>query len=252
MARFILLNTRLFAGGVDLTTRSNKVELTPEVEAKESTSFQPEGTEPWVELLGGLRSLKLSAGGQWEAGDASKVDNASWSDLGGIIPWSACPVGAAEGSLAWLTSGLRTSYKLGDQIGEVAPWEAQASGSGALVRGSVAHAPGTARTVSGTGTVVQLGALSASQRLYAALHVLSVAGTGSPSITVRIESDDAVGFPSATTRHTFLAATAVGGQPFGGAAAQVVGPVTDTWWRPAWTITGTAPSFLFLVTWGIA
>lgn len=246
MARFVLLNTRLFAGAVDLTTRNNKVELGVEVEAKSTTSFKPEGTEVWEEVLGGLKTLSLGAGGQWEAGDASKVDDETWADLGSVIPWSACPVGAAEGSLAWLTSALRSEYKLGDAVGEVAPWEAKAGGSGALVRGTVAHPPGTARTASGTGTAVNLGALSASQRLYANLHVLSVAGT-TPSITVRIESDDASGFLSPTTRHTFSAATAVGGQ-----SAQITGAVTDTWWRPAWVISGTSPSFLMIVSWGIA
>lgn len=246
MAKFVLLNTRLFAGGVDLTTRNNKVELGADVEEKDSTAFQPEGTQVWKEVLGGLRSANLNASGQWEAGDASKVDNETWSDLGGVIPWSACPVGAAEGSLAWLTSALRSEYKLGAAVGDVAPWDAKAAGKGALVRGTVAHPPGTARTATGTGTAVNLGALSASQKLYASLHVVSVAGT-TPSITVSIESDDAQAFTTATTRHTFAAATAVGGQ-----SARVAGAVTDTWWRPAWTISGTTPSFLFLLTWGIA
>lgn len=246
MARFVLLNTRLFAGGVDLTTRNNKVELGVEVEEKDSTSFQPEGTGVWKEVLGGLKSLSLSASGQWEAGDPSKVDDETWADLGAVIPWSACPVGAAEGDLAWVISALRSEYKLGGAVGDVAPWDAKAGGNGALVRGTVAHPPGTARTVTGVGTAVNLGALSASQRLYASLHVLSVAGT-TPSVTVRIESDDASGFLSPTTRHTFTAATAVGGQ-----SAQITGAVTDTWWRPAWVISGTSPSFLMIVSWGIA
>lgn len=251
MGKFVLLNTRLFAGGVDLTTRNNKVELGVEVEEKESTAFVPEGQEAWAELLGGLKACSLNAAGQWEAGDPSKVDNETWADLGGVIPWSACPAGAAEGSLAWLTSGLRTSYKLGDAVGEVAPWEAQAKGTGALVRGTVAHPPGTARTATGVGTAVNLGALSASQKLYANLHVLSVAGT-TPSITVRIESDDAQAFTTATTRHTFDAATGVTVALGGAQSAKVAGAVTDTWWRPAWTISGTSPSFLFLLSWGIA
>jgi hypothetical protein len=78
------------------------------------------------------------------------------------------------------------------------------------------------------------------------VHVLSVAGTA-PSITVSVESDDASGFASATTRLTFDAATAVGGQILrtDGSA------ITDTWWRVAWTIAGTTPSFLFASVLGI-
>jgi hypothetical protein len=250
MAKSVLLNCRIFAAGADLTTRSNKVEMSSEIEDKDATSFRavddPEAG--WKEVLGGLASTSITASGQWEAGDPSKVDDVVWANLAGRTPhpWTVCPLSAAVGELAYTTAGLNTSYKLGEAVGEVAPWEAQAKGTSLTVRGQVAHPPGTARTATGTGTGLNLGALAAGQRLFASLHVLSASGT-TPSITARVESDADNTWASPTTRATFTAATAAGGQ-----SAEVLGAVTDTWWRVAWTISGTTPSFLFVSALGIA
>jgi hypothetical protein len=245
MAKFTLQNVRLFVAGADLTTVNNKLELTAEVEAQDSTAFVPTG-DAWSEVLPGLRTFEASGEGQWEAGDPGKVDNVSFSDLGAATPWTACPATAAVSSLAWLGSTQRTSYELGAPVGDVAPWKADGKGTSPLVRGVIAHPPGTARTTTGVGSSVQLGAVSATQALYVGLHVHSVTGT-TPSITARIESDNATGFPSAVTVGTFVAANAIGGQWL-----RIPGPITDDWFRAAWTISGTGPSFLFTVSFGIA
>lgn len=244
MAKTILTNVRCFAVGVDLTGNSNKIELTSEVESKDATNY---GSNGWNEVLGGLASAELSAEGQWEAGDATKVDDGSWAQLGGIGPWSVSANNAATvGGLAYFTNALRADYKLGDAVGEIAPWTGTAKSSWPLVRGQFGHPPGTARTASGTGTALQVGAVAAGKRMYAALHVLSVAGT-TPSLTARVESSVDNTFGSPTTRLTFTAASAVGGQILrtDGTA------ITDTWWRIAWTISGTTPSFMFAASLGI-
>lgn len=243
MGKFILLNCRLFTGGADLSGASNKMQLASELEVRPATNFLSGG---WVENMGGLASAEIEGEGQWEAGDTSKVDDAVWQQLGGIGPWTICPASAAVGGLAYFTSAMTGEYKLGDQVGEVAPWNAKAGSSWPLTRGLIAHDPGTPRTATATGTAAQLGAVPAGKSLYAALHVLSASGT-TPSLTVAIDSDNAVGFPSPVTPLTFNAATGRGGQ-----IARVAGPLTDDWFRPKWTISGTAPSFLFVVAFGIA
>lgn len=243
MSKFVLTNVRLFTAGVDLTSASNKVELTAKIEEKETTNY---GSNGYKELVGGLGSCEFASEGQWEAGDPGKVDDAAWAQLGGVGAWSVGPVGAAVGSLAYLTKVLRCDYKLGDAVGEVAPWTSGGKGSWPLARGQFAHPPGTARTATGTGTGLNLGAVAAGKRMYAALHVLSVAGT-TPSITARVESSVDNTFASPTTRLTHTAANAIGGEILrtDGTA------ITDTWWRVAWTITGTGPSFMFASTLGI-
>ncbi|MBK3575133.1 hypothetical protein JHN63_15190 [Streptomyces sp. MBT65] len=244
MSKFVLTNVRLFTAGVDLTSASNKVELTAKVEEKETTNY---GSQANKEFVGGLASAEFAAEGQWEAGDPSKVDDATWAQLGGVGAWSVGPVGATVGSLAYLTKALRCDYKLGDAVGEVAPWTSSGKGSWPLARGQFAHPPGTARTATGTGTGLQLGAVAVGKRMYAALHVLSVAGTATPTITGRVESSVDNTFASPTTRLTHAAATAAGGE-----IVRTDGTaITDTWWRVAWTITGTTPSFMFASTLGI-
>ena len=244
MAKFVLLNTRTFAGGADLTSVSNKIELNAEVEEKPATTY---GSNGYTEVLGGLKTGSLNAEGYWEALDATKVDNELWSSFGSVVPWTVHPQAATEGSLAWMLNGLDSSYQLGGSVGDVAPWTAEAVSSWPLVRGVSLHNPGTARTTTGNGTSVQHVAVPAGQFLYAALHVLSVSGTATPTLTVTVQSDDATGFASPTTRMTFNAATAVGGQ-----IMRVAGPNTDNWYRVSWTISGTTPSFLFVCSLGVA
>lgn len=244
MAKQILLDVRLFAAGVDLTSASNKAELTAEVEEKDVTNYASGG---YKEVMGGIASSTIQAEGQWEAGDAGKIDDASWSQLGGVGPWTICPTVATVGALAYTTNALRCDYTLFGSVGDVAPWSGKAAGSWPTARGQIAHPPGTARTSTGTGTALQLGAVAARRRMTASLHILSAAGT-TPSITARIESDDNSGFTTPTTRLTFNAATAAGGQILrtDGTA------ITDDWWRIAWTISGTTPSFTFVAALGIA
>jgi hypothetical protein len=240
---FVLLDCRLFAPGADLSGASNKIELSAEIEDKDTTNYRSAG---WKEVIGGLGSAEIKGEGQWEAGDPGLVDDSSWAALGGRGPYTVCPTDSVVGALAYLTYGMRCDYTLGAGVGDVAPWQGGIKSSWPLVRGQIGHPPGTARTATGTGTAVQLGVITAGQRLYAALHVLSVAGT-TPSITARIESDDNAGFTSPTTVLTFTAATAPGGQILRGDGTAA----TDTYYRVAWVITGAAPSFMFTASLGI-
>src|ERR1044072_5141600 len=187
VAKSVLTNVRCFAVGIDLTGVSNKIELSSEAEVKKTTNY---GSNGWDEVIGGIASAEISGEGQWEAGDTTKVDDASWAQLGGIGPWSVCPAGSAFiGDLAYFTNAMRSDYKLFDAVGEVAPWTGTAKSSWPLVRGVMMHLPGTPRTATGPGSPLELGAVLAGKRMYAALHVLSVAGT-TPSLTARVEFDD--------------------------------------------------------------
>lgn len=244
MGKQVLLNTRIFSGGADLTGVSNKVGLSREHTDKAVTNFGSGGA---VEVLGGPGSWSFDGGGQHEAGDLSKVDDATWAALGGIGALTVCPDTANAGDLAYLGQALTGSYQLGGQVGDVAPWSAKLGGTQALARGVILHPPGTARTATGNGTVVQHVAPTGNQRVYAALHVLSVAGTAAPTVTVTVEADNAGAFTTPVTVATFTAATARGGQVVSGPGA-----AGDTWYRVKYTVAGTTPSFLFVVSLGVA
>lgn len=244
----VLVNVRTFVGGCDLTGQSNKIELAAMCEEKETTNF---GSGGWKELTAGLFSSTLAGEGQWSAGlagqpDLTQPDDALYAALGGVGPWSVCMTTPAVGDLCWFMNALESKYTFGGTVGDVAPWQAGVTSAGPLIRGQVMHPPGTARTSSGSGTGVQVGAVAAGYAMYASLHVIGVSGTSTPTITVKIQSDDNSGFTSATDQYTFAAATAVGSQ-----YTKIPAAITDSWWRLSWTISGSSPSFLLIGALGL-
>lgn len=250
-----LIDARVYAGPANLSGQTNKVEFSAEAEELDKTVFEPANIPDrgWKERASGLLDSKIMVGGHWFAGDDGQVDDAMFNGLRTRMPWTIVPQSllgvATVGDTALLTQALNSKYTLLGDIGKLAPFEASAAGSWPVARGALAHPPGTARTATGDGTAVQLGAVPAGQYLYASLHVLSIAGTSTPTITVKIQSDDAAGMASPTDRITFTAATTLAN---GHQIQRLAGPLTDTHYRASWTITGTTPSFLFLVAFGIA
>lgn len=251
MAKHVLENCRIFAGGCDLTSASNKVAVMPKLDKEEVTVF---GVDGWREYVGSIKGGQFQASGFWEAGDATKVDDEMWSGLGAHGPWSVYP-GANQsasaavdyGSTCYFTDGLTSSYSVFGALGKAAPWEGEADSSWPIVRGKSLHPPGTARSTNGSGTAVEHIAVPAGRYLYAALHVLSIAGTDTPTITVKVQSDVDNTFATPADQITFTGATAVGGQ-----ITRTAGAITDTWYRVSWTVSGTTPSFLFIVSLGVA
>lgn len=239
----ILTDCRIFAGAAHLSGQSNKIELQAECDQKDTTNFLSGG---WSECLGSLKGFKIAGGGQWNASDLSAVDGSRWAALGVAEAWSVAPSTVAPGDRVYVGAANQSKYAFGDAVGEVNPWSVDVDGSGALVRGKSLHNYTTARTATGSGTSVQNVAVSSTQALYCALHVLSVSGTGSPTLTVRVQSDNATGFPSPATVATFTAATGLTNQ-----FLRIAGPITDDWFRADWTVSGTNPSFLFVVTIGV-
>jgi hypothetical protein len=240
----VLTDARIYYETLDVTGFGNKVELNSSAVDLDRTVFASGG---WVERTGGLFDSQIGIEGLWDAGDLTKPDDAFWAGLGvSGTAVTIVPTAGTVGSLAYVTKILQTEYKPGAKVGQLLAWNVTAKGSAPIARGQILHPQGTARTTTGTGTGVQLGAVLATQRIYANLHVMSISGTATPTITVSLQSSVDNTFASPTTRLTFLADTALDGQ-----AVSLLGAVTDQWWRAAWTISGTSPSFLFAVSAGV-
>lgn len=247
MGKMVLLDTRVYVSGLDLSGYSNKVEVSEKFDDRKITNFRSGGA---VELLGGLAEVEIGGEGQFSEGDAMSPGDSFWANRRVIEPWSLAADALSDlsvGSHMYLTTALRTDISIGGGVGDVHEWSASAKGSQALVRGKVLHPSGVARTATGTGTVVDmLVGPSASQSVFANLHVVSIAGTA-PTLTVAIQSATTLGFGSPTTRGTFTVANSVSGQ-----SLKIASPGTDRYWRVSYTITGTgSPSFLFLTSLGI-
>lgn len=240
----VLVDARIYWATADLTGYSNKIESSVAAPAEDSTTF---GSGGWNQRVAGLFSGDITPEGLWQAGDLSMPDDTFWANLGvATVPVTVAPTSGAVNTLAYLTRVTETEYKAGAAKGTLLAWSAIGKSDQPVVRGTVMHPQGTPRTVTGVGTGIQLGAVTALQRMYCNLHVFSVAGTLSPSITVSLQSSVDNTFASPTTRITFNPSTTFDGQ-----ALNVLGATTDTWWRAAWTIGGSSPSFLFNVTAGV-
>lgn len=246
MALFPLINADILCDGLDLSPYAR--EFSPEAEMVEldKTTFASAG---WREYHAGLRSMTMAVKGPQDfaastAATASTPDETLGLNVGTSHVLSAAPLGATETAVGYFSQGmLRSISPILGQVGELGEWSGTWRGTTPLVRGTVASA--ATITATGTGTIHQLGAVAAGQRVWAALHLLTAGGT-SPSITVTVQSAAAVGFASPTLRVSFAAATAKGGQ-FG----STLGPITDQYWRASWTVSGTSPSFQAVILIGI-
>jgi len=219
MAAIALTNVKLYAGGYDLTTDTNNAVLNFDSMTRDATTF---GSNGWSEVKGTLKTTQLAYTGLWDA----SVDAEEYSGLGvANTVYTMAPTGT-EGDVAYMFRATRSEYRLLDgQIGDLAAFNVTAAGSDGYgtIRGSLLKSKGNVSATGATGSVVQVGAVGASQYLYCALHVFS-AGT---TITVQVQSDDNAGMTSPTTRATFSGVTAAGGTW----ATRVAGAITDTYWR---------------------
>jgi hypothetical protein len=244
----VLTDCRIYIATADATGVSNKIEYSVEYEELDRTTFASGGAK---ERCGGLADMSANIGHFWQAGDLSMPDDTFWANLGvATVPLTVIPTSGAVGTLAYVTRVLECSYKPMGEVGKLLSATVDLKGTWPVARGAVLHPQGTARTATGTGTAQQLGALSSAQSLYVTYHLLSItADSGSPTLTVKIQSDDNSGFTSATDRGTFTVSSALDGQTM-----KIDGAITDDYWRAAWTVAGgaTNPSVLFAVAAGIA
>ena len=203
MAILALTAANIWAGLSDLTNDTNEVGIEVDAATLDSTTFASGG---WVAHVGGLRSGKFMVKGLFDAGTADLPDNLSFTNLGvSSIPVTVTPVAPVVGGLAYMGTFMQPTYKAGGKVGDLLTFETSAVSDAPIVRGQVASI--VAKTTTGTTASLNLGAVAAGQRIYANIHVLSVSGTGGPTLTVAVQSDTATGFPAPTTVVTSSAIT---------------------------------------------
>lgn len=207
-------------------------------------------TTGWEANGKGLRSQQFSIDFLQDL-DAGSVDDTFWDHLEAeSVPKSIVKDQATDGSLAYLMNSVGVQYvPFTGAVGDNVMGRLGVASTGPMARGVVLHPGQTARSSSSSGTGRQLGAVAAGHRLFAHLAVHSVSGSSTPTLTVKVQSDDNSGFTSATDRITFTDVTDVTTANY--RWSSVVGAITDDYWRVVWTISGSTPSFLFTVTAGI-
>lgn len=235
MAVVAFTDGRIYAAGINLSGHANQGTLTLSAAELDASVI----SSGWDVTTMGRKRAALEASGFWEAGTGLPDD--LYAKLGVSDQVVTVLPDGDDGGVGYSVQAVPVKYSIGGQAGEILPFSLSAVGSvSRAIRGTVMHDDVTARTATGAGTARQLGAVSATQRVYASLHVLSA--SESDTLDVVVESDNASNFPSATTRLTFTQATAIGGE-----WKSAAGAITDDWWRVSYTIGGSSPSFQFVV-----
>lgn len=244
MASQILQDAKLYVASFDMSGDMNALALEYSAEMRDATTF---GNDTRINK-GGLKSIVGSAEGFWDSDGTDGPDDVFFSRIGTQnVPVTVCPTDGSDGERAFIFRALHSEYSPGATVGDLLAFSVSMEGSdGApLVRGTLLQ-PAGAETATGTGTGRELGAVSATQSLYGALHVIAASGT-SPTLDVLVQSDVDNTFASPVTALTFTQKTAIGSD-----WQTAAGAITDTWFRVSFTIGGTSPSFSFIVAVGIA
>ena len=243
MAVLAFTNASIWAGSADLSSRASEVTVDTMAADVDATTFASGG---WNARIGGLRTGKVDVKGQWDAGSNLLPDDRSFGDLGsGSIPLTIAPQGATVANVAYLGTFMQPMYKTGAKVGDILSFETGFGQDAPIVRGQIANV--TAKTTTGTTTGLNLTAPGASQRVYCNLHVLTITGTSTPTLTAVLQGDTGSGFPSPATLATSAGLTAVGGVQI----KSTVGATAYTWYRLSLTITGGTPSFLLYASIGV-
>ena len=239
MAKEILTNAGIWLQQYDLSGSANALAIEGTTETRDCTTFG-DGTRTYAI---GPKTAAFSSAGFLDV-DIDAGLQSRWGLTNQTVTLGSTK---AAGAIAFVGNVLVGQYSPNATYGEVWAYSLAASlASRSFGRGRILHS-NTAVIATGTGTVHALRGISAAKKAFATLHVMSITGTATPTITARIESDDAVGFTTPILRGTFTARTTVGAQMI-----EIDGPILppETFWRAAWTITGTTPSFNVLIALG--
>lgn len=229
MANIVLTDAKIFIAGHNLSGQMSATALDYAADMKDATTF---GATTRTRA-GGLKSVVGSHQGLWDSSATTAVDPVLFARVGTEdVPVVIGPSGSV-GDIAYMMRAVHAEYTVGGQVGELLPFSVSMEGSGGqpLVRGKMFH--NTSATGNVTGTAIQLGAVSATQYVYAVLHVFS----GSGDFIAKVDSAADEAFTVSTNRFTFAqvgTATAVASEWI----RRDSGAVTDTWWR----VTATNPA----------
>lgn len=246
MADEFVQGHKLYVGGRDLSGDWTALALRAGREPIEFT--RGDDVTRWFKA--GLQTVALEADGIVDLGaDLADEELTAATELTDV-PIILAPTTGLEGAPAWAFEAHVGDYEpfaegvVGGKLGFRV--SARASGS-RLVRGTIMEDGTTARTATGNGTERELGAVSATQKLYACVMCLSASAGDTLDVTVR--SAAATGMAGATTRVTFTQIAAAGAYEW----KEVSGAITDTFWDVRRVIAGNgSESFNLIVLLAIA
>ena len=250
MAVTALLPVQAAFSGFETTAFWSSAEIGADADTKPITTFANVSAAGAFEAsVVSLKRAVVTASG-FNDFAASSLDEWLRGNYGGVQVATVAPLGGTAGSIADITRGLLVGYRpVNAAVGEVPAVQMVLEPTGApIAEGQVTQASSAAVTATSNSTPVQIGALTAAQNVYAAIHVFSATGT-TPSLTAQIQSGATSGGAFTNRGSAGAALTAAGGQWL---STGLAAAVTDTWWRISWTVVGGTPSFVVLASIAVA
>lgn len=220
MATLALVDATTYVDDYDFTTDLSSVKLEAAAEELDSTTF---GGGGFRSRTAGLKTVGGEVAGYWQA----TPDAAAFTNLGTANRVVTHTLTGVAGDVAYMYQAGKFKYEAFGTVGELTPFTLTMNGTdgtAGLVRGQLAKAKGNVSATGVLGSVLNLGAPTATQYVYCAVHIFS-AGT---TITLQLQSDTASNFPSATTQATIGPLTTAGGTWMTRVAGALAG---ETHWR---------------------
>lgn len=233
MAETIVTNSKFWFEGYDMSGDMNALAISHSANLQENTALG----DSFVSRLAGVKTASIQHEGYWN----DTPDEQFFSKIGATnAVMSMSPEDGADGERAYIMQCPLAEYSPGGSFGDMFAFSISGDADGELVRSTIMAS--VTSSSSSNGTARQLGAVSATQKLYATVHCLTQVGS---TLDVVIQSDDNGGMSSPVTRGTFTQITGIGAQWL----TPVNGAITDDYWRVNYTISG--GSFTFIVVIGI-
>ena len=238
-----IMNCRVYLAEVDLSGVANAAAINLKTDIVECTAF----ADAYKDKLAGMTDVIAEISGFYSAEAVTgNPDTKMFNQLAlnNAILSILTGAGAAGEPVFFFRPTLSEYNPLGGKVSEMAVFKLHGEGAAPLVKGLVLMAK-AAKTLTGTSTPFQLGAVASGQKIYAAVHIFTVSGT-LPTLDLILQSDNAEAFSDPANQITFSQKSGVG-QDW----QTKDGAVADDWWRLSYTIGGTLPSFTLAVVAGI-
>lgn len=233
----------VYLAGFNATTVSNEVSESGEVDTADITVFGNNDKS----YISGMNDAKVTLQGFFDQDTTTDANTFNYlinSLLGqNRVQMTWLPAGdstvTSGTTVCYICTGPIGSYEVSTPMGNAASFKLGIQSANGLERGVVLHGL-QARTATGNGTQIWDNGASSTNGGSAVLHVQTVSGTSTPTLTVKVQgSPDGVG--TWADLGTFTAVTAKGSQYVTWTGA------TQRYLRAIWTISGSSPSFTFFV-----
>lgn len=230
-----VVSPKILVGSYNWTSNASQAEVGADVATQDVTTFEF-AANGFTNAVPGLKAFVFNSSG-YNDNAVGALDEWLRSNYGTRRVVSVALTGETTTAPAVVANGLLGGYRtVNASVGGV-PTTVGTVSDGVFAEGQVTTVSTSTLTATANSTPVNIGAVAAGRSIYAAIHVVSVTGT-TPSLTAQIQSSTTSG-GAYTNRGTAGSALTAAGDQWLSAA----GAFTDTWWRIAYTISGTTPVF---------